>query len=508
MATERKDALAALRNIAFVLIASLSLLWPAMVNGGPFWHPDTTNYIRAADGATAFAFGVRTEWSDRLANPAPAATSETSPLIEQATSSVQSVVPTRPVLLGRSVFYGFMIYLPMLAFGLWGAIITQALVAGATTAYCASLIIHKEQRSTWMLLPLLAAVTPMGYYACMLMPDIYSGLQILVLATMIVTWTTIKLRDKIRLMALAALFITFHTTNLLMTICVLTAAVIFALSANRNRLRPAIIGAFLIAIALGANLAFSYSIQLATGSMPYSPPFLTARLQDQGPGLAYINNNCDKSDDATFLICDYRDKLPLPSDSFLWSENPATGVFQLLTADERLRMASEDRRFYLSVMSDSPVAFARSSIGWSIEQLGDFGLSNFNYGHRVGGMEAKYPPSIAPKVRSSAAARNSMPTEPIVTFSIIVSLLSLAGIAALFLSGQLKAGEPALSCRRGAMLIVLGVLANAVICGALSGPHERYQMRLIWLVPFAALIAAAGTGRQKADAQQVAVSNR
>ena len=118
MATERKDALAALRNIAFVLIASLSLLWPAMVNGGPFWHPDTTNYIRAADGATAFAFGVRTEWSDRLANPAPAATSETSPLIEQATSSVQSVVPTRPVLLGRSVFYGFMIYLPMLAFGI------------------------------------------------------------------------------------------------------------------------------------------------------------------------------------------------------------------------------------------------------------------------------------------------------------------------------------------------------------------------------------------------------
>ena len=37
-------------------------------------------------------------------------------------------------------------------------------------------------------------------------------------------------------------------------------------------------------------------------------------------------------------------------------------------------------------------------------------------------------------------------------------------------------------------VILIGQLSNAVICGALSGPHERYQARLGWLFPFAAVV--------------------
>jgi hypothetical protein len=38
------------------------------------------------------------------------------------------------------------------------------------------------------------------------------------------------------------------------------------------------------------------------------------------------------------------------------------------------------------------------------------------------------------------------------------------------------------------LLILFGQLSNALICGALSGPHERYQSRLAWLLPALALI--------------------
>ena len=37
------------------------------------------------------------------------------------------------------------------------------------------------------------------------------------------------------------------------------------------------------------------------------------------------------------------------------------------------------------------------------------------------------------------------------------------------------------------MLVGLG--ANAVATGALSGPHDRYQARIAWLLPLAALLA-------------------
>ena len=36
--------------------------------------------------------------------------------------------------------------------------------------------------------------------------------------------------------------------------------------------------------------------------------------------------------------------------------------------------------------------------------------------------------------------------------------------------------------------ILIALLANAAICGALSNPHDRYQSRIVWLAVFAILI--------------------
>jgi peptidoglycan/LPS O-acetylase OafA/YrhL len=38
-----------------------------------------------------------------------------------------------------------------------------------------------------------------------------------------------------------------------------------------------------------------------------------------------------------------------------------------------------------------------------------------------------------------------------------------------------------------AICVVVGILANDIVCGVLSGPYERYQVRVIWLVPMLAL---------------------
>ena len=40
-------------------------------------------------------------------------------------------------------------------------------------------------------------------------------------------------------------------------------------------------------------------------------------------------------------------------------------------------------------------------------------------------------------------------------------------------------------------VIVLGVLGNALIFGGLSSPADRYQSRLIWVIPVFAVIALA-----------------
>jgi hypothetical protein len=38
--------------------------------------------------------------------------------------------------------------------------------------------------------------------------------------------------------------------------------------------------------------------------------------------------------------------------------------------------------------------------------------------------------------------------------------------------------------------VLTALIGNAIVCGTLSNPHDRYQSRLIWIVPFAVALAA------------------
>ena len=41
-----------------------------------------------------------------------------------------------------------------------------------------------------------------------------------------------------------------------------------------------------------------------------------------------------------------------------------------------------------------------------------------------------------------------------------------------------------------AATVSLAMLGNAVICGVMSGPHDRYGARMVWIATFTVLIAA------------------
>ena len=51
-----------------------------------------------------------------------------------------------------------------------------------------------------------------------------------------------------------------------------------------------------------------------------------------------------------------------------------------------------------------------------------------------------------------------------------------------------RLSEDAKRARAALVLLVVAVALNAAVCGMLSGPFDRYQARLLWLVPCAALL--------------------
>lgn len=483
-----------LPRVALTLLGALALLWPAYVNGGPFWFPDTSNYVRAADAGVVFLTGSPSEWSDRLeiAAPgqAPAAVSGANSAGDA--QAAPEIAPTRPVLVGRSIYYGFLLYLPMRLFGPWGAVFLQALIVAGVLVFAAGLIrreLGALRRPVGAILAgVLLIASPLPFFTAMLMPDVYSGLLVLCLATVITLWGRLRAAERIALIAICAVITTFHTTHILIALAMGLVAAVFALG-GAGRLRPILLTLPVAAVGMLSVVAFNAAVTHALGQPPVSPPFLSARVTDAGPGTAYLKERCGDPDVA-FVLCRYKERLPVHSDSFLWDENPATGVYQVFDDAERARVSREDVPFFLAVFAHDPLALIGVSLQSFAELLVSFDLKGFNLiPEEAGQLYDKYPPGVAQAIEETLAARQAMPLTPVIVLTIAATVASLAAIVLAFAAGRRYPLSHSKPIGSWVLLVLLGVAANAFICGAMSGPHGRYQMRLIWLLPAAAAAA-------------------
>lgn len=478
-----------LTRVALTVIGALALLWPAYVNGGPFWFPDTSNYIRAADAAVVALTGSASEWSDRLEYVAPPAAQQAG----QPQAGTGAIQPTRPVLAGRSIYYGFLVYLPMRFAGPWGAAILQALLVAGVLLYCCRILLGAtggvSQRLLVVGTGVLLFATPLPYYTAMLMPDVYTGLLILVLAIAIALWSRLTQSQRLTLLVIAAAICTFHTTHLLIAAGMAVAAAVFKLGGQR--LRPLLIALPVLAVGVFSIVAFSLAVKAALGQPPISPPFLSARLTAAGPGTEFLKAECLKQPDA-WALCAHLNKLPQWSDDFLWSEDARSGVFQVSGNAEKRRLASEDKRFALAVLLAHPGDVVGVSLANFGRQLVSFRMGGFNAPPaQAARLRTKYPPSVAAAIERTSGARGQFNLQPVRMLTMACFVVSLALLAFTARKSFLRTMDHRRLVWHVVFLICLGIVANAAITGALSNPHGRYQMRLIWLLPLAAGIAWA-----------------
>lgn len=477
-----------LRRFFLTIATALALLWPAFVNGGPFWFPDTSTYIRSADAAAVVLTGVPTEWSDRLR------VGDNGPLAIKAGDSLPQRVgdlePTRPVLTGRSIYYGFLIYLPRRLIGPGADIAVQALIVASLLIFCGQIALRiaavRRPRRLLGALGVIVTLSPLPFYTSMLMPDVYSGLIILMLGMAISYWPRLTPSEKAVLLLASGIFASFHTTHLLIAGIMAILGVILSL-ARKASLRPLLLVAPVIAVSILASAAFSYAVTRSLHDKPISPPFLSARLTAAGPGADFLRSICAREPEA-WALCPYRHRLPAYSDDFLWGED---SVFQGADGSAQRRMAKEDKRFAAAVLTFDPLGVVRVTVASSFAQLASFDLKNFNYSAaHSSNLPGKYPSNIAAEIAATRAAQGTMPTAPTLVASVGITLLSLVALALWALRTFGSRFRRSSSEMQFVVLLVLSVFANAVVSGALSGPHARYQMRLIWLLPVVAIAFA------------------
>lgn len=338
----------------------------------------------------------------------------------------------------------------------------------------------------------LALGTAAPWFAALLMPDIMAPALVLALALLGFAADRLTRAEVIALQAVVALAIAVHLSHL----PVAAALVVLVLLVGRHW-RPVLRCAVPLGLAVGLLLVTNWAMHGRFAVSPYGSVFALARLVADGPAARTIEARCPPvaSPGAGWYLCRWAGRLPTDSDDFLWLPDRPVWAPRTDGAEPGgpISLAPEAGIIIAETLRREPLAVLRDAVrnGWAQLQrtrVGD-ALGPEHLPESVGQQLAHgFPPAEQARFASGLQARGLLRAVAAPFLTLHPLVLLLGGAAALF--GWWRAAAAGEVRILGLVLAVLvGVAANAVVTGALSGPHDRYQARIAWLLPLAGLLA-------------------
>jgi hypothetical protein len=166
-------------------------------------------------------------------------------------------------------------------------------------------------------------------------------------------------------------------------------------------------------------------------------------------------------------------------------------------------LGDEMRTIVLESLVEYPAAQIETAISASARQLvkveGGEGVLTSIW-HTYGIIE-RYLPAVVPAMRAARQQHGEVSFRALNEVQVPVALISMLLLPALLLLGRGDYGD----LRLLAATVTVALLANAVVCGALSNPHNRYGARLAWVATLAVALVAmryAATRTWKSAAAQ------
>ena len=469
-----------------------AMLWPAFWNRGAFFTEDSRTYIRSADAAMNKLTHHTTVWTAvEDASPAAATASDQQSFLalhNKAEAHTRSLteISRKGVLLGRSPFYGLLLYLGVITGGFWLSMLLQA----GAVLLALYLTLRAFQIPVWPWLAYLGLalciVPATPFYASFLMPDIFAGIAILACAVLFSARQRIPLRGLLLWYLLLAAAVLFHDSCIMIVAAMLLLAVVANLFRRSwtNSHGLAVLVLVLITAYVGQALVV-YGVKRVTGETPLRLPFLSARLIADGPGTNYLRATCPASH---FTLCEDVSEFPLYDYEFLFGVQPGRSVFEVAPYEKRKAISDEQVRFFISVLRYDPAAVIQTDIRAAFLQLLDFDLDSFHYSADMRtNLDHTFPLPVLASIHASRAYQDTLPIVPLTVF--LYLLVAGSVIYVCFIVWKRRSGKPvSIEFRQFYLWIVAGVVVNAAVCADISGVFPRLQCRVVWLLPLAALL--------------------
>ncbi|WP_424813302.1 hypothetical protein [Roseococcus sp. YIM B11640] len=444
-----------------VLLGGLLLIWPAFVNRYPIIFSDTGAFLD------------------------------------------QTVTPL--MIWDKPWIYGPFAWIFHQHLTLWGVVVAQGLIVSHLLWLLARTLGLASPGRHLAICLALAALTAAPWSAALVMPDIMTPAAVVSAGLLGWGWDRLGRWERGWLLILGCVATASHLSNL---------PVIFALTvlagllrtgwASVARVAAPLLGA--VALLLATNLVGHGRLSIS----PYGSTFFLARLIADGPAARTIAAECPASG---WYLCAFADRLPTNSDDFLWRpDSPVNrgldgqAIFLggvILAPEARAIIATTLRREPLSVLAD----MARNFLGQlRRSQVGDT-LSRHDVGEGVRGVLARgFPASEVARFDNSLQMQDRLKPIGRALNPLYSAVLILATPLALL--GWWRAHRERDARRLGLLLCLLvGLAGNALATGALSMPHHRYQARIVWLLPLAAILFAPRYRRGESPVTPVANSS-
>lgn len=455
------EVLRFLRGRLGLVVIAFVLFLPLMANHGAGRFVDLDAYVRG--GYTAVDRVVS------LLNSPPETHEEGGP-------ARPGLVPAEVDVSGvRSVTYSVTAYLLALVAPAFSALAAfQIAVLGALLL----LLFGAADVDRRILLAALVVTPGAGWHAAEAGPDVWAGYLILATVILMVYRQRLPWTGKLFLLFVVAFAAASHASHLPLAAGLIGtgAAVVFWPKRDwQAAWRAASLPA--LGLILGAGVtALTGLIGFGEASLaPKRYPLALARSIEDGPAREHLVESCDTYN---YTVCEFfPGEIPSNIHSFLWAEE---GIVQRATAEEMDQIRAEEVVILRRSAADNPVASGGSIVGNVVEQLSKFAISTGIYKtppRYVGSGAVVYPSTSEP-----SALLKTMP--PIHIFGIV---LACASFAVAWFGGWRPDGRAVLVLA----IVLSGFLINAAVCGALSAPVNRYQARVIWVLP---IVAALLTG--------------
>lgn len=381
----------------------------------------------------------------------------------------------------RSTVYGLYLHLGESMF-FWANLVFQSIV----TLWVMHLVLRAMGMAKSLRLATIGLVllltTALPWLSSMLITDIFAGLAVLALFLLVAHGDKLSTIEKVLLFAFTAFAAATHsaTFGVLFGLCV-AGWIIRPFAGRRLSVAGLIQGSAAVAVSAALLLAANYALSGQFAWTPGGPGVSFGRMMQDGIVARYLNDHCDK---IKLKLCPYRNELPPTADDFLWAND---SIFNKLGRFEG--MDDEMGFIALHSLAAYPLWQAEAAIAATATQLRMVGTGEGTNGwipHTYGIIE-RYLPNQVSMMRAAHQQHWDINFAAINRVHIPIALISMALLLVIVARSLWRRHLDDLSLL--AATVSLALLGNAFLCGVISGPHDRYGARMVWIATFVVLIA-------------------